>query len=396
MKRFDIVMVAVQGWDFEIGSNARNIALEFARHHRVLYVNPPLDWASRIRTGKNERTKKYIAVAEGNESGLVQVQENLWNLYPDFIASSINWVAVSRLHDLLNWRTNSRFAKCIGKAVQQLGFDSFVLFNDNLIFRGLYLKELLKPQKYIYYIRDYLVVQPYFKKHGVRLEPQLMEKADAVVANSPYLKEYAAAFNSKSYYVGQGCEVDMFDEDLVSDIPEDIRSIRGPLIGYVGFLTSMRLDIELLVTLAAANPEWNIVLVGPEDDAFRQSPLHRQKNVFFPGKKSPAELPSYIKAFQVCINPQVVNQLTIGNYPRKVDEYLAMGKPTVATKTKAMEIFKDYTHLASSTEEFIQLVEVALKDHDLNSKRERKAFAKSHTWENSVNEIYMAIESLEP
>jgi hypothetical protein len=29
---------------------------------------------------------------------------------------------------------------------------------------------------------------------------------------------------------------------------------------------------------------------------------------------------------------------TTGNYPRKVDEY--MGKPIIATKTKAMEMFK--------------------------------------------------------
>jgi hypothetical protein len=37
---------------------------------------------------------------------------------------------------------------------------------------------------------------------------------------------------------------------------------------------------------------------------------------------------------------QLSNNLTIGNYPRKIDEYLAMGKPIVATSTKTMQMFK--------------------------------------------------------
>ena len=56
-------------------------------------------------------------------------------------------------------------------------------------------------------------------------------------------------------------------------------------------------------------------------------------NVHFLGAKKTDELASYMEHFDVCINPQVVNDLTIGNYPRKIDEYLAMGKAVVATDT---------------------------------------------------------------
>lgn len=42
--------------------------------------------------------------------------------------------------------------------------------------------------------------------------------------------------------------------------------------------------------------------------------------------------------FDVCMNPQLVNEITIGNYPRKVDEYLALGKPVIATKTLTMDL----------------------------------------------------------
>jgi glycosyltransferase involved in cell wall biosynthesis len=390
----DIVIVAVQDWDFEIGSNARNIALEFAKNHRVLYVNPPLDWISRIRNSRDSRVRRYVNVIRGRQAGLRKISNNLWNLTPNFTASSINWIRINFMHDWLNRRTNEMFAKSIENAVKELGFESYIIFNDNLIFKGMYLKEMLRPLKYIYYIRDYLVIQPYFKKHGKRLEPQLMGKVDIVVANSPYLKDYGGEYNSNSFYVGQGCEIEMFDEDLINEVPSDIVNLRGPLIGYVGFLTSMRLDIDLLCELALKNPDWNIVLVGPEDDIFKKSELHSIKNVYFLGKKSPEKLAAYVKSFDVCINPQLVNQLTIGNYPRKVDEYLAMGKPVVATKTQAMEIFANHTYLAANFDEFINLVKQALNGDNTISKAERKSFAKSHTWEESVNEIYKAIASV--
>jgi glycosyltransferase involved in cell wall biosynthesis len=186
----------------------------------------------------------------------------------------------------------------------------------------------------------------------------------------------------------------MFDEQLIVDIPEDMKGVKRPIVGYVGFLTSLRLDIALLFRLAKEKPHWNLVLVGPEDVDFEKSSLHELPNVFFLGRREPTQLPSYIFGFDVCINPQVINPLTIGNYPRKIDEYLAMGKPTVATATKAMEVFKEYTYLATNIDEFISMTEVALADNDLNMKQRRIDFARSHTWENSVKEIYRVINQL--
>lgn len=382
--KMDIVIIAPQQWDYEIGSNARNIAIELAKQNRVIYVNPPSNWISVIKSnGKTSR-----------ESILKMVQHNIWNLNPKNLAASINWINFKFIYKSLNLWNNRRFARSIKDGLNELGFEDFIVFNDNYMFNGLFIKELLKPKLYIYYIRDYLLVQPYFKKHGNWVEPELMKKSDAVVANSLYLKEYAHQFNQKSFYVGQGCEVEMFDESLIRDLPPDLKEIRSPIIGYVGFLTSMRLNIQLLVDIAEHNESWNVVLVGPEDNDFQRSKLHHLKNVHFLGRREPAQLPAYVKGFDVCINPQAINQLTIGNYPRKIDEYLAMGKPTVASATKAMETFKDYAYLASNNLEFIKKIEEALTEKDIDLKAKRIAFARSHTWENSVSEIRKVISDL--
>ena len=390
----DIVIVGQQPWDTEIGSNCKNIALEMSKHNRVLYVNSPLDRITKLRYKKDPKVQKRIRVIKGQENGLIEIKENLWNLYPDEMIESINWMNSQLLFETLNRLNNRSFALSIKKAIRKLGFTDVILFNDNDMFRCFYMKEYLKPKVSIYYSRDYMLAVDYWKKHGEKLEYKLIMKSDVCVANSTYLADYCGRYNPRSFYVGQGCELDIFSQATDAALPPDMKHIGKPIIGYVGSLQSLRLDIEIIKHIAASHHEWNVVLVGPEDNEFSRSVLHQINNVYFLGSKDPKELPSYINAFDVCINPQIISQVTIGNYPRKIDEYLAVGKPVVATKTDAMSIFSEHTYLAETKEEYITLIEKAFAENSAELQERRKAFAQSHTWENSVGEIYKAIQAV--
>ena len=388
IKNRDFIIVGLQALDSRIGSNCINIAHEIARHNRVLYVNYPLDRKTKIREKNDPLIQKRIRINKGEEPDLVQVSENMWNLFPKTTLESISQLPVDRLFDFVNKINNERFAKEIKSAIEHLNFSNYFIFNDSDMFRSFYLKELLAPELYIYYTRDNLIAVDFWKKQGIRIEADLMKKADLVVANSTYLAEHARQFNPHSYYVGQGCDVSLFDKKLIKSVPKDIAEIKKPIIGYIGALFSLRLDIDVLVYLAEQRPDWSIVLVGPEDEAFKGSKLHKIANVHFLGSKPMEALPSYLNHFDVALNPQKLNEVTIGNYPRKIDEYLAMGKPTVATLTKAMDVFKDYTYLAESKEDYLSLVEQALQENSAEKEEARSVFAKSHTWENNVKEIY--------
>jgi glycosyltransferase involved in cell wall biosynthesis len=393
IEKRDIIVVGIQPWDIEIGSNCKNIAVEFARHNRVLYVNAPLDRITRYKEKSTPKIRKRILVEQGKETDLVKIEENLWNLYPKGITESINWISSEWFYDLLNKRNSRIFAHAIDSAAKRLGFRNYILFNDSSMFLGLYLKELLNPSVYVYYMRDYLTKNPYWRRQGVRLEPQLIRKADVVVNNSTLYADYGRQFNKHSYMVGQGCDVSLFNDiDREINPATDLEGIPKPIIGYVGFLSSRRLDIQLLINIATQRPSWSIVLVGPEDDAFKASELHNLPNVRFLGSRDSSVLPEYIKGFDVCMNPQLVNDATRGNYPRKIDEYLAMGKPTIATATEAMEYFRAYTYLGNSTEEYILLIEKALAENNEDKMQQRRQYANSHTWENNVLEIYKCIE----
>lgn len=387
----DIIVVGIQAWDIEIGSNCKNIAEEFAKNNRVLYVNSPLDRISMFRERKSERIRKRINIVKGVKPEIVEISPNLWNLYPATIIESINWIGSSILFDWLNRINNKRFARQIKLAADKLGFKDYLIFNDSDMFRSFYLKEYLNPETYIYYTRDNLIAVDYWKKQGVRLEALHMKKADLVVANSTYLASLARKFNPNSFYVGQGCDVSLFDSKLVSSVPADIQHIKKPIAGYIGALLSLRLDIQVIEYIAVNRPDWSIVLVGPEDDTFKTSRLHQLANVYFLGNKKGSELPSYLNYFDVAINPQVLSPVTIGNYPRKIDEYLAMGKPTVATKTEAMSVFADYTYLAETKEGYIDCIDNALLEDNDQLHLSREQFAKQHTWENNILEISRAV-----
>lgn len=389
----DIIIIGLQAWYTEIGSNCKSIALELSRNHRVLYINMPLDRITAVRESNNPHIRRHLdIIRKKDQPDLIQIGPNLWNYYPHHILESANWLPWTWLFKKFCRINSKRLAADIRRAAGLMGFRDYILFNDNDIFRSFYLKEFLKPKAYIYYSRDNLVAMSYWIKHGKTIEPLHIAKADIAAANSIFLANYLRQYNSNSHYIGQGCNLLLFDPTIQHPTPKDMPASPGPVIGYIGAIISMRIDIEILLHIAKTRPHWNIVLVGPEDEFFQASPLHGIPNVHFLGRKDIKELPTYVARFDVCINPQLLNDVTIGNYPLKVDEYLAMGKPVVATRTETMETFGDCVYLAEKPENYPGLIDLALSENNPSLAQKRIDLARGHTWSASVDKLYTLIE----
>ena len=394
----DIIMFGIQNWEEKLGSNPRNIAYEFAKTNRVLYVDMPLFRIKALREANKPDVQEALAVIRGEKKPLSQVDDNIYLFRPTIMNESINWIPnrASGIFDRFNKRNNRILASEIQNAIDDLGMKDVIMFYDNDLIRGFYLKDMLSIDMFVFYMRDFLSAMNYWKKHGSRLEPELLAKADVIVANSEYYARYCKRYNRNSHFVGQGCDIEHFNPDNIKGLPEDIIAIKAkdpdkPIIGYVGVIYSMRLDEKIILQIAEDRNDWNIVLVGPEDDLFSNSELHNMDNVHFLGFKDMSTLPDYMNSFDVCINPQGLNPVTIGNYPLKIDEYLAMKKPVVATRTLAMKFFEEYCYLAEDGIDYILKIEEALKYHTAEKAEAGAAFANSHTWENNVKEIYKAI-----
>ncbi|MFV0397012.1 MAG: glycosyltransferase [Bacteroidales bacterium] len=386
----DFVFTGLQPWDISIGSNAKDIALEISKNNRVLYVNSPLvKWSAELRSN-NIELRNRIEVLNKRSSVIRQINPNLWVLDCPFTVLPVNKLPDGFLFDIANRLNNKKIFRYIAEIAQSMGFKNLIHFIDNDIYRSFYSDRFLHADTTIYYLRDNLLAIDFWRRHACRLEPQLIAKSDLVFCNSLYLAEKAKKYNSKTHYVGQGFDPLAYQKHNYP-IPDDISSIPRPIVGYLGAIISARLDPELVFSLAKENPAISFVLVGGADDVFNNHPLMNLPNLFYLGSKPVDQVPDYINSFDICINPQLVNDLTIGNYPRKIDEYLAMGKPVIATKTDAMAVFKDHVYLCNNVQEYQNAMMTILQKGVKTGKEERIQFANTHTWEASVDRMYQLI-----
>lgn len=391
----DFIITSLQTWDIEIGSTIKNTALEISKQNRVLYINTPMDLSVRLRG--NKQAPAYVrrmSVIKGDVSPLRQINENMWVLDCPFTLLSVNFLPAP-LFNFFNRQNNRRIGQWIVKQAALLGFKDYIHLIDTDIYRSRYLKEYIHPALSIYYRRDYIIGEAYWRKHGTRLEPELAASADIVLANSTRFAAELQAYNPETYPIETGVNLELYDASRSYETPGDMKDIPHPIVGYMGTVNSTRLDGDLLYDIIRQRPDYSFVFTGPEDDGFRQHRIHTLKNVYFLGRKNVEELPAYINAYDVCINPQMINDITDGNYPLKIDEYLAMGKPTVATSTHTMrDIFADHTHLATNCEEWLTAIDTAVSEAENKElAQQRVAFAETHSWGHSVKKIYGIIEN---
>lgn len=396
----DFIITSLQSWDIEIGSTIKNTAWEISKHHRVLYVNPPMDIATLLRMalGKSSPSPtslRQLATIKREVCPLRKIKENLWVLDCPFVIHSVGQLPTP-LFNFLNRRNGRKTGRWITGQAAALGFKDYIHLIDTDLFRSLHLKEYIRPAISIYYRRDYVIGFPYWRKHGPRCEEQLVCQSDIVLANSSYFAEQIRPLNPHTHVLNTGVNLELYDFTHPLVRPADMQGIPSPIVGYTGAIIGSRLDSKLLYDIASRLPGYNFVFVGPEDEHFKHHALHRLPNVHFTGRKEVEELPQYIRFFDVCINPQSLNPITDGNYPLKIDEYLAMGKPVVATSTHTMRaVFAGHTHLATSTEEWIAALEKAMQEAgDPVLEEKRVAFARTHSWAHSVKAIYEAVDGL--
>ncbi len=396
MEGRDFIITSLQPWDIEIGSTIKNTALEISKRNRVLYVNTPLDLTA-MRNKDAKINAHRVAAMSGDEPSVRQINANMWVVDCPFMVLPVSKLPTTWLFDAVNKYNNRKIGRYLQGVIRQFSLHNFIHLIDTDIYRSRYLKDIIHPAVSVYYCRDFVIGDKYWLKHGRRVEDELARYSDVVLANSTFFAERFKQLNPNTYPIETGVNLDIYDSDKDYTVPEDIKAIGRPIIGYMGTVNSTRLDIPLLEELAARCSQWNFVFVGPEDDTFAASRLHEMRNVYFLGRKDTNEVPAYINAFDVCINPQIVNDVTIGNYPLKADEYLALGKPMVATETHTMrDVFGNYTHLANGCDEYVQAIHKALGEvGDKQLRSERIAFAHTHSWENSVKKIYRIIENYE-
>jgi glycosyltransferase involved in cell wall biosynthesis len=215
-----------------------------------------------------------------------------------------------------------------------------------------------------------------------------------VIIHSPALLEKKGHLNPHTEYVPNGVEYDAYASPRYE--PADIRSIPRPRIGYTGFL-KRQLDWPVILRLVERRPDWSFVFVGPASphDEVRRAldELSKRENAHILGGKSVLELPAYPQHFDVCLMPYRADPYTRYIYPLKLHEFLASGRPVVATHIRSLDEFADLITLVDDADDWPPAIESALAPGEAAAGRReaRQEVARLHDWDRLVHRIAIAM-----
>jgi glycosyltransferase involved in cell wall biosynthesis len=142
-------------------------------------------------------------------------------------------------------------------------------------------------------------------------------------------------------------------------------------------------------------PDHSFVLIGPEQTSFAE--LKKSPNVHFLGAKPHDQIPLYIRHFDVCLMPYVVDSFSNCISPAKLNEYLALGKPVVSTGLREVRSFNaehggEIVMIADGADEFRRRIDEALRD-GVALRLRRREIAEANSWNGKAEHISALIEA---
>jgi len=177
-----------------------------------------------------------------------------------------------------------------------------------------------------------------------------------------------------------------------SPIPDDMKNIPGPRIGFLGTLFIFT-DDRLLEYLITQRPHYQFVFVGMVQKKFPIERISKYPNVHLLGEKKKEEVGAYLDAMDICINPFKRHEVNDSVSPLKVYEYLAFRKPVVSTFMYSLQQERISKHIffCQTHEAFLEKVDELVQKGDfLNPIPEEELMENS--WKNLFEKLIKKIK----
>ena len=339
----DIVLLSTADWDHPLWTNKQHVACSLAAEgERILYVE---SLGLRSVQAKTQDLRRILRRLLLGLRLVRQVRPGIWVLSPLVLPGGSHGMAL---------RLNRLMLRCsIALACQLLRFRSPWLWTYNpltllyLPLRGFDLS--------IYHAVDAVQEQPCMPKALIESEEaRLCRSVDQVFTTSPYLAERLSRYTDRVCYEPNVADRDHFSgalalrQDPAFLAPEGLARIPEPRIGFVGAISSYKLDFGLIRAVANRHPEWQFVFVGPQPEGEPSTDLSQLcglENVHWLGPKPYSQLPRFLAAFQCSWLPLQCNAYTKAMFPMKFFEYLFAGLPVVSTRIHSLLSFDSICRL---------------------------------------------------
>jgi glycosyltransferase involved in cell wall biosynthesis len=233
----------------------------------------------------------------------------------------------------------------------------------------------------------------WYKTHN-----EWVKKADIVVTTADDLLEKLRPDRPDTILLPNGVCIDDWRSTGQSHIMEDMVAARkaSVVVGYFGSIAEW-FDWKMWEYAAKTKPDWSFVLIGPPYDGDVRKindRINHYPNMYYLGAKPYKNLANYLLHFDIATIPFILNQITHSCSPIKLFEYMAAGKPIVASPMR--EILKYQSILsADSPEAFVnQLDKALLLKEDPEYCNILKKEAEENTWRSRAEVLRKAIESV--
>ncbi|GIJ49091.1 hypothetical protein Val02_59770 [Virgisporangium aliadipatigenens] len=212
--------------------------------------------------------------------------------------------------------------------------------------------------------------------------------ADLVLASSAALPSRLPRTRGPVVVLPNGCDLRRFSPVG----PVRRLTATGPVLGYVGTVDERTFDGHLVSEVARMRPQWTFVLAGPSTRGARAL-LRRLPNVRLPGPVAFDHVPALLRGCDVGLIPYRVGGRADHTHPKKFFEYLALGKPVVATPLPALVKRPGPVRIAAGPEAFAAAVAEALRDSRVG---QRRAAAARNSWTNRGKRLRGLLDGLLP
>jgi uncharacterized SAM-binding protein YcdF (DUF218 family)/glycosyltransferase involved in cell wall biosynthesis len=376
----DVLCISSIDWDFIWQGHQEIMSTLAAQGHRVLFLEN-----TGVRSPKLSdlpRLRQRITNWWKSTRGFREERPNLFVYSPIVVPLPYSRIA--------RWINRVLLITSLRRWMRAVGFSRPVIWTFLPTPLAHELIDHLDPLVTVYYCIDDLASSSAEARRITSSEIEMFKRANLVFVTSEKLRARAAEASANVHFFPFGVRFQSFEEARLAERrpPADIASLPRPIVGYVGGMHQW-IDQDLAAEVARRLPHVTFVYVGPPQCDL--SRLEACPNIVLLGGKPHSSLPSYIREFDIGIVPYRLSDYTSNVYPTKLNEYLSMGIPVVATDLVEIRRFNDrhdsVVEIAGDAAAFAAAIERTLRTPQDALAPRRIEIAKSNSWQARISHM---------